>query len=582
MRRHSRVSWLSNARVLSLCTVGVLALAAALCPFASEADTSASSGASSGAAASRPQVSQSVRQVCLGTPTSTITLPNAVAAGDDLALVVSGQGYDGSAPSVSSVSDPVNGQWSALVNDKSQTTDSHRYLSYAVYQIAGAKAAPAGLTVTVNQTAGQSAASAVLVDVTGGPSVKATALSKALPSSGQAIASPTVSAAAGDLAVGLFGVYTAGETLANGSGWTADGEASNCTAAVAESQTVGSAGALAAPLQSSSAAPYYGGLITFSAPTAGGASSGSASSGASSGAAASRPQVSQSVRQVCLGTPTSTITLPNAVAAGDDLALVVSGQGYDGSAPSVSSVSDPVNGQWSALVNDKSQTTDSHRYLSYAVYQIAGAKAAPAGLTVTVNQTAGQSAASAVLVDVTGGPSVKATALSKALPSSGQAIASPTVSAAAGDLAVGLFGVYTAGETLANGSGWTADGEASNCTAAVAESQTVGSAGALAAPLQSSSAAPYYGGLITFSAPQGTKAAAGPSLLPPLNTSAPTISGSALQGSTLTASPGRGREARRRMGISGRIARGWSARTSRARQVRATRSHRRMSVRRSM
>ena len=45
-------------------------------------------------------------------------LSQPVAAGDDLVLLVSGQGYDSAAPTVSSVSDPVNGQWSALVNDK--------------------------------------------------------------------------------------------------------------------------------------------------------------------------------------------------------------------------------------------------------------------------------------------------------------------------------------------------------------------------------------------------------------------------------------------------------------------------------
>jgi hypothetical protein len=122
---------------------------------------------SSGSGGGAPVIVQSAQKGCLSTPAAKLSLSGPVAAGDDLLLAVSGQGYGSAGPVVTGVSDPVNGNWSALVNDKSLTLGNNRYLSYAVYQVANAKAAGTGLAVTVDQKAGQSAGSAVLLDVGG-------------------------------------------------------------------------------------------------------------------------------------------------------------------------------------------------------------------------------------------------------------------------------------------------------------------------------------------------------------------------------------------------------------------------------
>jgi hypothetical protein len=96
-------------------------------------------------------IGQSVESQCLATPSDTIHLTGPVLAGDDLILLVSGQGYDAAAPVVNGVSDPVNGNWTALVNDKSATLDGMRYLGYAVYQMKDSKAAPGGLKVSTSR-----------------------------------------------------------------------------------------------------------------------------------------------------------------------------------------------------------------------------------------------------------------------------------------------------------------------------------------------------------------------------------------------------------------------------------------------
>ena len=120
-----------------------------------------------GAGAAEPSIVQTATGNCLATPSTTIRLKGPVAAGDALVLMVSGQGFDSAAPVVTGASDPVNGKWSSFVNIPSQTADGSRYLSYAVYGVASAKAAPNGVTVTVTQKAGQSAAGAVLLDIAG-------------------------------------------------------------------------------------------------------------------------------------------------------------------------------------------------------------------------------------------------------------------------------------------------------------------------------------------------------------------------------------------------------------------------------
>ena len=247
------------------------------------------------------------------------------------------------------------------------------------------------------------------------------------------------------------------------------------------------------------------------------------------------PVIAQTARENCLATPSATIHLRGPVVAGDDLVLLVSGQGFDGAAPIVTSVTDPVNGHWTALVNYKSATLDNMRHLSYAAYQVTNAKAAPSGLIVTVNQQPGQSAAGAVLLDVTGPVGEAQPRFQSALQESAQnTLTSPSVKGASGDLAVGLFGAYNMGQTFSADSPWTLLRSAWGCTRALAESQAVSTPGSKAANMGVSSWTDYYGGLVVFSDPSASSALT----LPPLDTSPPTISGTPDEGSTLTASPG--------------------------------------------
>jgi hypothetical protein len=157
-------------------------------------------------------------------------------------------------------------------------------------------------------------------------------------------------------------------------------------------------------------------------------------------------------------------------------------------------------------------------------------------LTVTVKETSGQSAASAVLLDVSGPVSEDSFAFDQTLRRSSSPLMSPSANATSGDLAVGLFGAYTYGQSFAAGSGWTLVRTAANCTRALVESQIAPATGSMAASVQVSAVTRYLSGLMTFKS--GTNAPPPPPPSPPANSSPPTISGTAEQGQTLTASPG--------------------------------------------
>ncbi len=249
------------------------------------------------------------------------------------------------------------------------------------------------------------------------------------------------------------------------------------------------------------------------------------------------PVIVQTAVGKCVSTTSATIRLPGAVAAGDDLLLVVSGQGYGGQAPVVTSVSDPVNGQWSPLVNDKSETLRGQPHLSYGVYDVAHATAAPHGLTVSVAQQGGPSAAGAVLLDVGGPVTAGQLQFQHTLQesSSQNLLTSPSVNGTAGELAIGLFGADDTHQRLSPASGWTLAAAAVNCTRVLAESQSVGTSGPLTAGVTASSRTDYIGGLVTFAYLSTTP----PVPVPPLDdTDRPTITGTAQQGDTLSASNG--------------------------------------------
>jgi endoglucanase len=228
------------------------------------------------------------------------------------------------------------------------------------------------------------------------------------------------------------------------------------------------------------------------------------------------PTISQTAKHVCLGAPADTIRLSGPVGAGDDLVLVVSGQGYAAASAVVTGVSDPVNGQWSPLANDKALTTDSAHYLSYSVWRLENSKPASGGLTITINQVNGQSGASAVLLDVDGPIATDHLAFDQATKFS--------------DSANGLFGAYTYGQSFNPGPAWNLQGSAPNCTLAFAESQVPSTSGSLAAEVNASGFSRFLSGLITFK--QGTPPP------PPSNTTAPSVSGTAQQGSVLTTTDG--------------------------------------------
>ncbi len=213
-----------------------MATGALAAPAASAASSSPLGPIASLVSSVTPKIQQVTDQICLYTPSQTLALTSPVKAGDALILVVAGQGYSATSPSVTGVSDNVNGAWTQLTNApavQSQLPDQLRYLSYSVYEIKHSLAAPNGLTVTVNETAGQSAASAVAFEVNGSVVSSAFNDSSLTYTTNGVMSAPTASSFGNplDLTVGLFGAYYYGQSFNAGSGWTIS-TATNCTAAI--------------------------------------------------------------------------------------------------------------------------------------------------------------------------------------------------------------------------------------------------------------------------------------------------------------------------------------------------------------
>jgi hypothetical protein len=143
-----------------------------------------------------------------------ITLPSAVNTGDDLIAVFAGQGYFAPAEQVDSVSDNINGAWTKLADTGSQSGNSGGNtldLSYSVFQLQNSKAAPTGLTLTINgATNGNSGLpSAAVYDVRGASSITSTAFNTTLQDGGPPYTGPTLTnVAAGDVVLGLWGSYS--------------------------------------------------------------------------------------------------------------------------------------------------------------------------------------------------------------------------------------------------------------------------------------------------------------------------------------------------------------------------------------
>lgn len=212
-----------------------------------------------------PQIQQVSDQICLATPSDTVALTKPVGAHDSLVLVVAGQGYGATSPAVTGVSDNVNGAWTQVTNAPGVTPDSLHYLSYAVYEMPDSQAAPNGLMITVNELAGQSAASAVALEVDGQVTDASFNDSSLGVSSNGVMSAPRGSSALADrldLTLGLFGAYQYGQNFNAGNGWTMSA-AENCTAAIAiSSGPVGGwawqgSGSVPAPTVDVSEPTYY-------------------------------------------------------------------------------------------------------------------------------------------------------------------------------------------------------------------------------------------------------------------------------------------------------------------------------------
>lgn len=214
-----------------VCLIGAcLATGAVAAPAAS--GSTLSSAITSFLQSLTPRITQVSPQICLATPSATVALTNPVTAGDTLVLVVAGQGYSAAAPVVTGVSDNVNGAWTQLTNAPNLTADGLRYLSYSVYEMPSTQAAPNGLTITVNQVAGQSSASVIAFEVNSKLRTSAFNDSSLLQSANGVMSAPQTSSWNNplNLTIGVFGAYEIQQTFTAGSGWTMN-LVQNCTAA---------------------------------------------------------------------------------------------------------------------------------------------------------------------------------------------------------------------------------------------------------------------------------------------------------------------------------------------------------------
>ena len=150
---------------------------------------------------------------------SPVATSPAVKAGDDLFAVFAGQGYNGPAATVNSVSDNVNGAWTEVASSGSQAS-RNTDASYSAFELLDSKAAPSGVTLTVNGTLGQSGASGIAFDVRGVASVRASSFQAKLQSASSTYTGPALSSVpSGDVVLGLWGGYSDNETYTAPTRW---------------------------------------------------------------------------------------------------------------------------------------------------------------------------------------------------------------------------------------------------------------------------------------------------------------------------------------------------------------------------
>jgi hypothetical protein len=218
------------------------------------------------------RIRQAAQGVCVELPNVSAGFKKPVQAGDDLFVVVSGQGYGGGAPTITGVSDPVNGSWTKLTATPSQTIDDRSYTSYAVYELLHSKAAAHGLAITIATTPGQSGLSSAAIDIGGVGGVAATAFTSAPHGTGDGVlrttpfTGATLTASAGDLVLGVFASFSHSyQTLTPPRGYHTDPSywttSQNCAGASIDWTQPDAAGPVTPSIVSNSTEFHYAGAI---------------------------------------------------------------------------------------------------------------------------------------------------------------------------------------------------------------------------------------------------------------------------------------------------------------------------------